>query len=118
MAHPVPSSTTEISPRWIGALLVLAVAALGTYGARSGLILLLADRSLPLSVEQALQYVGPAVLAALTINLAVGSNGVGSVEFAEAVALIVAAVTAAWKRNLILTFTAGMSTLWILGALT
>lgn len=101
-----------------GALLVLIVATVGTYSARGGLILLLADRSLPVSLERALQYVGPAVLAALTINLAIGSDGVGSVELAEAAALVVAAGVAAWRRNLILTFVAGMSTLWILGALT
>lgn len=101
-----------------GALLVLVVAALGTYLARGGLIVLLADRSLPASIEQSLQYVGPAVLAALTVNLAVGTDGVGSMEFAEAAALLVAAGVAAWRRNLILTFATGMATLWILGALT
>lgn len=100
------------------ALLVLTVAALGTYAARGGLILLLAERSLPATVERSLQYVGPAVLAALTVNLAVGDDGVGSVEFAEAAALLVAAVVAVWRRNLIWTFVAGMATLWILGFLT
>jgi branched chain amino acid efflux pump len=100
------------------ALFVLFVAAAGTYAARGGLILLLADRSLPASVERSLQYVGPAVLAALTVNLAVGDDGVGSVEFAEAAALLVAAGVAVWRRNLIWTFVAAMSTLWILGALT
>lgn len=101
-----------------GALLVLVVAALGTYLARGGLIVLLADRSLPASIEQSLQFVGPAVLAALTVNLAVGADGVGSMEFAEAASLLVAAGVAAWRRNLLLTFGAGMATLWILGALT
>jgi len=74
------------------ALVALACGALGTYFARSSLILLLADRSLPASVERALQNVGPAVLAALTINLAVGSEGLGGVEFAELAALVVAGV--------------------------
>lgn len=100
------------------ALLLLAVCGVGTYLARSGLILLLADRSLRPSIERALQFVGPAVLAALTVNLAVGSEGVGSMEFAEAAALVVAAAIAAWRRDLLLTFVAGMSTLWILGAVT
>ena len=100
------------------ALLLLAACGLGTYAARGGLILLLADRSLPLSVEKALQFVGPAVLAALTINLAVGSEGVGSMEFAEVAALVVAAAVAVWRRNLIWTSVAGMATLWIVGALT
>jgi branched-subunit amino acid transport protein len=100
------------------ALSVLAVAALGTYLARSGLILLLADRTLPTRVEQALQFVGPAVLAALTINLAVGSDGIGSIEFAEVGALTLAGIVTIWRRNLVLTFVVGMSTLWLLGALT
>ena len=58
------------------------------------------------------------MLAALTINLAVGDGGVGSVSFAEAAALVAAAVVTAWRKNLIATFVAGMVTLWILGALT
>ena len=101
-----------------GALLVLAVAGLGTYFARSGLILLLADRSLAPGIERALKFVGPAVLAALTINLAVGTEGAGSMELAEGAALVVAALVAMWRRDLIVTFVAGMGTLWILGALT
>lgn len=100
------------------ALTVLLVATIGTYLARGGLILVLADRSLPDPIERALQFVGPAVLAALTINLAIGDGGVGSVELAEAAALVVASVVAAWRRNLIWTFIAGMSTLWLLSALT
>ncbi len=100
------------------ALLVLAAAALGTYFARSSLILLLADRTLPVGIERALTNVGPAVLAALTINLAVGSDGLGSIEFAEAAAIVVATLVAVWRRNLIWTFVAGMVTLWVLAALT
>lgn len=95
------------------ALIALACGALGTYFARSSLILLLADRALPASVERALQNVGPAVLAALTINLAVGSEGLGGVQFAEIAALVVAGVVAVWRRNLLWTFVAGMATLWI-----
>lgn len=99
------------------ALVALACGALGTYFARSGLILLLADRTLPTSVERALQNVGPAVLAALTINLAVGSEGVEGMEFAEIAALGVAGAVAYWRRNLLWTFVAGMVTLWVLGAI-
>lgn len=101
----------------IAAMVALACAAAGTYFARSGLILALADRALPASVERALQNVGPAVLAALTINLAVGSDGLGGVQFAEVAALVVAGVVAVWRKNLIWTFVAGMVTLWVLTAL-
>ncbi len=100
------------------ALVALAFGALGTYFARSGLILLLADRALPAPVERALQNVGPAVLAALTINLAVGSEGLGGVEFAEVAALVVAGAVAVWRRNLIGTFVAGMATLLVFSAIT
>lgn len=100
------------------ALVALICGAVGTYIARSGLILLLADRALPASVERALQNVGPAVLAALTVNLAVDADGLAGVEFAEMAALVVAGVVAVWRRNLIWTFVAGMSTLWVLGSLT
>lgn len=100
------------------ALFVVIVAGLITYVCRSSLILTLADRTLPASVERALQNVGPAVLAALTINLAVGSDGIGSVEFAEVAAIVVASVVALWRSNLIWTFVSGMVTLWIVGAIT
>ena len=100
------------------ALIVLACAALGTYLARSGLILLLADRALPATVERSLQNVGPAVLAALTVNLAVGGDGLGGVTLAEVAALVVAGTVAVWRKNLIWTFVAGMVTLWVLSALT
>ncbi len=100
------------------AALLLLACGLGTYAARSSLILLLADRTLPGPIERALKNVGPAVLAALTVSLAVGPEGVGSMELAEAAALAMAAGVAAWKRNLMLTFVAGMATLWIFGALT
>lgn len=100
------------------ALLVLAAAALGTYFARSSLILLLADRTLPASIERALANVGPAVLAALTINLAVGNDGLGSVEFAEVAAIVAACAVAVWRRNLIWTFLAGMVALWVLAGIT
>lgn len=100
------------------AVFVVLVCAIGTYAARGGLIVLLADRSLPVRIERALQFVGPAVLAALTVNLAVGSDGVGSMEFAEVAAVVAAAAVAAWRRDLIVTFVVGMATLWMLGAIT
>lgn len=99
------------------ALMVLAAGSFGTYLARSGLILLLADRTLPVFVERALANVGPAVLAALTINLAVGGGGLGSVTVPEAAAIVVACVVAVWRRDLISTFAAGMFTLLVLSAI-
>ena len=83
------------------ALVALACGAIGTYFARSGLILLLADRALPASFERALQNVGPAQCSPRSpINLAVGSDGLGGVEFAEVAALVVAGAVAVWRKNL------------------
>lgn len=100
------------------ALVVVIVCGVITYTCRSSLILTLADRTLPPMIERALQNVGPAVLAALTVNLAVGSDGVGSVEVAEVAALAVASAIALWRSNLIWTFVGGMTTLWVVGAFT
>jgi branched-subunit amino acid transport protein len=100
------------------ALAVVAVVAATTYAMRAGLIVLLADTTLPPAVERALRYVGPAVLAALAINLATGGAGGPQIEVAEACALIVAAGLAWWRRPLVVVVVAAMATLWILTPLT
>jgi branched-subunit amino acid transport protein len=100
------------------AALVLIVCAVGTYLFRGGVILLFADRTFPPVVERALQNVGPAVLAALTVNLAVSGGGSGvEVVPAEVAALFVAGVVAVWRKNLLWTLAAGMVALWVLTAL-
>ncbi|MGK0274793.1 MAG: branched-subunit amino acid transport protein [Ilumatobacter sp.] len=98
------------------ALFVLAAATLGTYAFRAGLILLLADRSLPTAVERALQNVGPAVLAALTVNLAVTGDGGASVDVdaIELASLGIAAVVGLRTKNLVFMLIAGMAALLIL----
>lgn len=101
------------------AALVLAACAIGTYAFRGGAILLLADRSFPPLIERALANVGPAVLAALTVNLAVGGGSGSGVDVvaAEMFALLAAAVVAVWRKNLAWTLVAGMVALWVLTAL-
>jgi branched-subunit amino acid transport protein len=98
------------------ALLVLVAATLGTYAFRAGLILLLADRTLPVVVERALQNVGPAVLAALTVNLAVGGDGGTSVDIdaIELASLGLAAVVGVRTKNLVFMLIVGMATLLLL----
>jgi branched-subunit amino acid transport protein len=100
------------------ALTIVLIVALMTYVMRAGVIVALAGRTIPVPVERSLRYVGPAVLAALAINLAAGGEDGPSLELAEAVALIVAGGVAAWRRNLIWTLLAGMATLWVWSALT
>ena len=101
------------------AALVLAVGALGTYLFRSSVILLFGDRRFPPTIERALQNVGPAVLAALTVNLAVSGGGGSSLEIigAEIAALAIACGVAVWRKNLLWTLAAGMAALLILSAL-
>lgn len=94
---------------------ITAVLAVGTitYASRAGLIVFLADRPLPANFARALRYVGPAVLAALTVNLVAGGQGVDGIEFEEVAAIGVAIVVGAATRNLIAALAAGMSTLWL-----
>ncbi len=100
------------------AVFVVFTATLVTYGLRSSVIVLLAGRTIPLSIERALRNVGPAVLAALVVSLAVGSEGdIGALDAAEFIALGVAAAVAWWRRSLLLTIAFGMTTLLVLGAL-
>ncbi len=98
------------------AIAIVAMVATTTYVMRAGVIVALADRTIPVRVERALRSVGPAVLAALAINLAAGGEGGPSLEVAEAAALIVAGGVAWWRKNLIWTLLSGMVTLWILVA--
>ena len=101
---------------WSAMVIVLVVAVM-TYVMRAGVIVALADRQIPVPVERALRYVGPSVLAALAINLAAGGEGGPHLDIAEAMALIAAGCVAVWRRNLIWTLLAGMTTLWVLSAL-
>jgi branched-subunit amino acid transport protein len=102
---------------WSALAIVLMVGTM-TYVMRAGVIVALAGRAVPVPVERALRNVGPAVLAALAINLAAGGEGGPSLDLAQAAALVAAGGIAWWRRNLIWTLIAGMSTLWVLTALT
>ncbi|MGB0112452.1 MAG: AzlD domain-containing protein [Ilumatobacteraceae bacterium] len=98
---------------WASLSAVLVVGII-TYVSRAGLIVLLADRQLPANFTRALPYVGPAVLAALAVNLVAGGNGIGGIEAEEVIAVGVGIVVTALTRNLIASLTAGMATLWLL----
>jgi branched-subunit amino acid transport protein len=103
----------------LAALAVVLVVGVMTYAMRAIAIVTLAGRTIPVPLERALRNVGPAVLAALAINLAAGGESGGpSLSFAEAVALVVAGGVAWWKKNVIATVVAGMATLWLLSAFT
>lgn len=101
---------------WSGLLIVGAVGFM-TYAMRAVVIVAMAKRPIPPAVEVALRSVGPAVLAALAINLAAGGEGGPSLEVAEGAALVVAGAVAWWRKNLIACLVAGMATLWVVSAL-
>jgi branched-subunit amino acid transport protein len=96
------------------AVVIVAVVAVMTYSMRSVVIVALAGRTIPAPLQRALRSVGPAVLAALAINLATGGDGGPHLDVAEAAALLIAGGVAWWRKNVLWTLVAGMATLWIL----
>ena len=98
-------------------LAIVIVVGVTTYAMRAAAILALADRTISPSAARLLRYVGPAVLAALAINLAAGGGpDAPSLEVAEAGALIAAGVAAWFRKSVIWSLVAGMATLWLLTA--
>lgn len=100
------------------AVVIVAVVGAMTYSMRAVVIVALANRTIHPSVERALRSVGPAVLAALAINLAAGGEGGPSLGLAEAAALVMTGLVARWRRNLIWSLLTGMTTLWLVSAVT
>jgi len=94
-------------------LAAVVVVALITYAARAGLIVFLADRTLPSDLLRALRYVGPAVLSALTVNLLAGGQGISGVTGPELAAVGVGGAVAGLTKNLVASLAAGMSALWL-----
>lgn len=100
---------------WSSLGIVLVVAVI-TYVMRAGVIVALADRTIPVPIERALRNVGPAVLAALAINLAAGGDGGPALDPEVAAALVAAGAVAWWRKSLIWALSAGMVVLWVVGA--
>lgn len=98
------------------AIAVVVIVATMTYAMRAVAIVALAKRTIPLRVELALRNVGPAVLAALAINLAAGGEDAPSLDLAETIALMTAGVVAWRTRSVLWTLLAGMIALWLVDA--
>jgi branched-subunit amino acid transport protein len=96
-------------------LLAVILTGLGTYASRAVFLVALADRRLPRRVEEGLEYVGPAVLAALVVTLMVDEGGRFTGGVPEIVALLVGGVVAWKSRNLLAVVAAGMGAFWVTG---
>jgi len=100
------------------ALFIVGFVGLVTYAMRAGLILTLADRTLPPTLTRGLRNVAPAVLAALTVSLVADPDQANrGVSFAELAGIVVACAVAWRTRNLIATLVAGMLTFWLILAM-
>ena len=96
-------------------LLILVVIGLGTYAMRA-VFLVTARRTPPAPVARLLPYVGPAVLAAITLPAFVAPRA--TVSFAETVPALLAAAVAwvAWRRarkNLPVALFGGLAAWWL-----
>lgn len=101
---------------WSSLAIILMVGAI-TYAMRASVIVGLAERTIPQPVERALRSVGPAVLAALAINLAAGGEGGPSLDVEVAAALVTAGVVAWWRKSALWSLSAGMLVLWLVAAI-
>lgn len=98
-------------------LLAVVIVGLGTYLSRSVFILALANRRIPEGVTVALQFVAPAVLAALVVAFLTDSSGSVAIGIPELSAFAVGGLVAHRTRNHILTLISGMTVFWVVRAL-
>ena len=96
-------------------LLTLAAIGLGTYAMRAA-FLVMARRRPPAAVARLLPYVGPAVLAAITVPAFVAPHG--AIAFAETAPALLAGAAAwlAWRRlrrNLPIALFGGLAVWWM-----
>lgn len=95
-------------------LLAIVVVGIGTYISRAVFILAFANKPIPESVITPLQFVAPAVLAALVVALLIDETGSVAIGVPEAMALTAGAVVAWISRNHVYTLFVGMGVFWII----
>ncbi|WNM27716.1 AzlD domain-containing protein [Demequina capsici] len=88
--------------------LIFTAAAIGTYLIRiSGIVIFGRDRDIPPRVEQALQLVGPAAMAAIVANSLLLDEGAWRPFGAWHLAALAAVGVALWRRSSGVTMAAG-----------
>lgn len=102
----------------MSAFLAVLVVGLGTYVTRASFIVGLANRRIPRRVSRGLEFVGPAVLAALVVTLLVDENGQVAAGLPEVAGLAVGAVVGLRTRAVLWVVAAGMSTFWLVHLVT
>ena len=98
-------------------LAAIAVVGLGTYIFRGLFIIALAKKRIPEPVLVALQFVAPAVMAALIIALLTDSAGNVAIGVPEVAAFVAGGAVAYRTKNHVWTLFAGMAVYWLVRAL-
>lgn len=98
-------------------LIAILIVGIGTYLSRSSFILALAKRTIPDPVLVALQFVAPAVLAALVVALLIEEDGTVAIGLPESAAFLAGGIVARLTKNHILTLITGMGVFWIVRVL-
>ena len=98
--------------------MVIAAVAIGTYGFRVSMLLVLGGRSLPAWTDRPMALIGPAAVAALVTSLVLTSGGRFIAPPAPVAAAVVAGFVATRRSgNVMHAFAAGLPVFWLLTAL-
>jgi branched-subunit amino acid transport protein len=95
----------------VTALIVIIAAAVGTFGLRASMLVGLAGRQLPASIQTGLALVGPAALAALCAA-SLGPNPSRGIVWAEVLAAAAAFIAVRRSRSITHAFLVGLPVLW------
>lgn len=98
--------------------LVIAAVALGTYGLRVSMFLIVGRWTLPAWTDRPMALVGPAAVAALVASLVATSGGRVATPSAPVVAALAAGFLATRRSgNVMHAFAAGLPAFWLVGLL-
>ena len=97
-------------------LVAIVIVGMGTYFSRALFIVVLANRRIPDPVLVSLQFVAPAVLAALVVALLIDEDEAVAIGIPELAAFAVGGGIAYKTRSHIWTLVAGMTVYWVVRA--